>query len=170
MNIERDEKIHFHELGTLISVTRWITTHDEGVAEWLKNSRRAYQPDRANVAEEHRTAALLEQAVKQIIEHPVFRDWLKDPTRPKYFREAGHFWGIAPGTPPKTVLERVSSVERTLSSALKALNERGVNELIEQRGKVLFERKDIERCLEFQRVLTERFKRDLTLLAPGFGI
>ena len=94
MNIERDEKIHFHELGTLISVTRWIRTHDEGVAEWLKNSRRAYQPDRANVAEEHRTAALLEQAVKQIIEHPVFRDWLKDPTRPKYFREAGHFWGI----------------------------------------------------------------------------
>ena len=111
----------------------------------------------------------LEQAVKQIIEHPVFRDWLKDPTRPKYFREAGHFWGIAPGTPPKTVLERVSLVERTLSSALKALNERGVNELIEQRGKVLFERKDIERCLEFQRVLTERFKRDLALLAPGFG-
>jgi hypothetical protein len=112
----------------------------------------------------------LEQAVKQIIEHPVFRDWLKDSTRPKYFREAGHFWGIAPGTPPKTVLERVSSVERTLSSALDALGERGVNEFIEQRGKVLFERKDIERCLEFQRVLTERFKRDLTLLAPGFGI
>jgi len=112
----------------------------------------------------------LEQVVKQIIEHPVFRDWLKDSTRPKYFREAGHFWGIAPGTPPKTVLERVSAVERTLSSALKALDERGVNEFIEQRGKVLFERKDIERCLEFQRVLTERFRRDLALLAPGFGI
>jgi len=112
----------------------------------------------------------LEQAVKQIIEHPVFRDWLKDSTRPKYFREAGHFWGIAPGTPPKTVFERVSAVERTLSSALKALDERGVSEFIEQRGKVLFERKDIERCLEFQRVLTERFKRDLALLAPGFGI
>lgn len=59
MNIERDEKIHFHELGTLISVTRWIRNHDEGVAEWLKNARRAYQPDRANVAEEHRTAVLL---------------------------------------------------------------------------------------------------------------
>src|SRR5438876_4033251 len=38
----------------------------------------------------------LEQAVKRIIEHPVLREWLKDPTRPKYFREAGHFWGIAP--------------------------------------------------------------------------
>lgn len=111
----------------------------------------------------------LEPAVKQIIEHPVFKDWLKDPTRPKYFREAGHFWGIAPGTPPKTVLERVTLVERTLTAALKALDARGVNELIEQRGKVLFERTDIERCLEFQRVLIERFKRDLALLAPDFG-
>ena len=59
MSIERDPKIHFHELGTLLSVTRWIRTHDEGVAEWLKNSRRAYQQDRADVAEEHRAAILL---------------------------------------------------------------------------------------------------------------
>ena len=43
MSIERDEQIRFHELGTLISMTRWIRTHDEGVAEWLKNARRAYQ-------------------------------------------------------------------------------------------------------------------------------
>jgi hypothetical protein len=110
----------------------------------------------------------LEQAVKQIIAHPVFKDWLKDPLRPKYFREAGYFWGIAPGTPAKTVLERVTLVERTLMAALKALDARRVNELIEQRGKVLFERTDIERCLQFQRVLIERFKRDLELLAPDF--
>jgi len=111
----------------------------------------------------------LEQSVKQIIEHAVFKDWLKEPTRPKYFREAGHFWGIAPGTPAKTVLERVTTVARTLTAALKALDEREVNELVEQRGKVLFERKDIERCLEFQRVLIGRFTRDLKLLAPDFG-
>jgi hypothetical protein len=59
MSIERDEQIRFHELGTLISVTKWIRTHDEGVAEWLKNARRAYQQNRANVAEQHRTAVLL---------------------------------------------------------------------------------------------------------------
>jgi hypothetical protein len=59
MNIERDAKIEFHELGTLTSVTRWISTHDEGLAEWLKNARRAYQPDRANVDERHRVAVLL---------------------------------------------------------------------------------------------------------------
>jgi hypothetical protein len=110
----------------------------------------------------------LEQAVKQIIEHPVFKDWLKDSTRPKYFREAGHFWSIAPSTPAKTALERIISVKRTLTTALKALDERGVSEFIEQRGKILFERNDIERCIEFQRVLTERFKSDLKLLAPDF--
>lgn len=111
----------------------------------------------------------LEVAVKQIIEHPVFKDWLNDPARPKYFREAGHFWGIAPGTPAKTVRERVTSVERTLKAALNALEDRSVNELIEQRGKVLFDRKDIGRCLEFQHVLKERFERDLKLLDPNFA-
>lgn len=60
MAIERDvEGIKFHELGTLTSVTRWISTHDEGIAEWLKNARRAYQPDKADVEEAHRAAVLL---------------------------------------------------------------------------------------------------------------
>ncbi len=59
MAIERDSQIEFHELGTLTALTRWVTTHDEGLAEWLKNARRAYQPDRANVDERHRGAVLL---------------------------------------------------------------------------------------------------------------
>ena len=60
MSIERDSGgIKFHELGTLTSVTKWIRTHDEGLAEWFKNARRAYLQDRANVLEEHRTAVLL---------------------------------------------------------------------------------------------------------------
>lgn len=58
--IERDPGgIRFHEEGTLNAVTRWVGIHDEGLAEWLKNSRRAYQQDRANVADEHRSAMLL---------------------------------------------------------------------------------------------------------------
>ena len=61
MSIERDSSIRFHELGTLASVTRWISSHDEGIAEWLKNVRRAYQPDRANVPEKHRSAIVLFQ-------------------------------------------------------------------------------------------------------------
>lgn len=59
MSIERDSQIKFHELGTLNAVTRWISSHDEGIAEWLKNARRAYQLDRANVDEKHRAAVLI---------------------------------------------------------------------------------------------------------------
>jgi hypothetical protein len=59
MNIERDVAIKFHEQGTLNAVTRWISTHDEGLAEWLKNVRRAYQADRAHVTDGHRTGLLL---------------------------------------------------------------------------------------------------------------
>jgi hypothetical protein len=59
VTIERDDHIQFHEQGTLTAVTRWVSGHDEGIAEWLKNSRRAYQPDRANVADHHKAAILL---------------------------------------------------------------------------------------------------------------
>ncbi|MFZ1975122.1 MAG: hypothetical protein WAU89_19910 [Candidatus Acidiferrales bacterium] len=61
MTIERNEPIRFHEKGTLEAVTRWIATHHDGIAEWLKNVRRQYQVDRADVAENHRVAALLLQ-------------------------------------------------------------------------------------------------------------
>ena len=59
MTIERDPRLRFHGQGTLVAVTRWISRHDEGLAEWLKNTRRAYQPDRADVAEAHRVCAIL---------------------------------------------------------------------------------------------------------------
>jgi hypothetical protein len=104
------------------------------------------------------------------LEHPTFKSWLGDSSRPKYFREAGHFWGIAPGTPAKTVRERVSFVEQTLQAALDVLSKEGVNEVIEQRGKILYELNDIERCLEFQNVLKERFGKDLRLLDPGIEL
>jgi hypothetical protein len=61
MSIERSETIRFHEQGTLNAVTRWIATHPEGIAEWFKNVRRQYQVDRADVADESRTAVLLLQ-------------------------------------------------------------------------------------------------------------
>ena len=53
-DIERNEPIKFHERGTLEAVTRWIANHYDGIAEWLKNVRRQYQVDRANVQEGHR--------------------------------------------------------------------------------------------------------------------
>ncbi|MGH9716809.1 MAG: hypothetical protein ACRD4R_08820, partial [Candidatus Acidiferrales bacterium] len=65
MSIERNEPIRFHEKGTLEAVTRWIASHHDGIAEWLKNVRRQYQVDRANVAETHRVAALLLQDARE---------------------------------------------------------------------------------------------------------
>jgi len=59
MSIERDENIVFDDLGTLIASTRWISTHDEGIAEWMKNARLAYQIDRANVIDADRVCVLL---------------------------------------------------------------------------------------------------------------
>jgi hypothetical protein len=61
MSIERNEAIKFHEKGTLNAVTRWIAEHQEGIAEWFKNVRRQYQVDRADVADDSRTAVLLLQ-------------------------------------------------------------------------------------------------------------
>ena len=63
-SIERNEVIKFHERGTLEAVTRWIANHHDGLSEWLKNVRRQYQVDRANVHEGHRVAVLLLQDAK----------------------------------------------------------------------------------------------------------
>ncbi len=59
MSIERNDRIKFHEKGTLDAVTRWISSHHDGLAEWLKNVRRQYQMDRANVPDKHRAAVIL---------------------------------------------------------------------------------------------------------------
>lgn len=59
MNIERNEPICFHVKGTLDAVTRWIATHGDGIAECLKNVRRQYQTDRANVSAKHRVSVIL---------------------------------------------------------------------------------------------------------------
>ena len=59
LSIERDENIVFDDLGALIASTRWISTHDEGIAEWMKNARLAYQIDRANVIDADRVCVLV---------------------------------------------------------------------------------------------------------------
>ncbi len=109
---------------------------------------------------------VLQERVTRIIGHPVFRDWLNDPNRPKHFREAGHFWGIAPGTPAATVREKVLYVEKTLIEALRELDRLGTDVIAEQKGKPVFERIDLERSMEFQKTLKERFRKDLLLLDP----
>jgi len=106
----------------------------------------------------------LADAIERIISHPVFRAWVADPAAPKYFRDAGHFWGIAPGTPPSASRSRIAHIDSTLEAALTLLDERGADEISARHGRMLFERRDIERAREFHEVLRKRFAKDLSLL------
>lgn len=118
----------------------------------------------SNEEEQIKLDRRLQEAITRIISHQVFKDWLKDHNKPKQFRDAGWFWGIAPGTPPKIVKERLNAVEKTLMIAKDRLNKHGVSQIVEQRGKKLFDRKDIELCLEFINTLEDRFKHELEIL------
>lgn len=106
----------------------------------------------------------LADAIADIISHPVFRAWMTDPTAPKYFRDAGHFWGIAPGTPPSAVRTRIGHVDKTLEAALSLLDDLRTDEVSARHGKTLYERRDIQRAMEFQAALKERFAKDLAVL------
>jgi hypothetical protein len=117
------------------------------------------EPDTRGKAER-----VLADAVDVILSHSVFRGWLKDPSSPKHFRDAGHFWGVAPGTPPKVIQARIMDVDRSLEKALSLLDAGGVDEIAAHRGKSLFDRTDIERAIDFQRTLKERFAKDLATL------
>ena len=75
----------------------WVERVDQRVyrltAEGLHEASRLVPGD---VASRNRATRELETSIKGILEHPVFKAWLGDAAKPKYFREAGHFWGIAP--------------------------------------------------------------------------
>lgn len=106
----------------------------------------------------------IEVEVLRIIEHPVFLQWLKDRSKPKRFREAGHFWGIAPGTPPKTAQERVRNVEETINAALNLLRGKEDDQSRGGHSGLRYGREDLERSLEFQDTIKERFEADLKIL------
>jgi hypothetical protein len=106
----------------------------------------------------------LADAIKDIISHPVFLSWTKDSATPKYFRDAGHFWGIAPGTPPSVISARIRDTDQTLAKAAALLDERRTDEVAERHGKVLYDRTDIKRAQEFHATLKQRFANDLSTL------
>lgn len=109
---------------------------------------------------------VLHSKIKAILDNPVFSAWQKDHAHPKHFRDAGYFWGIAPGTPAKTVRQRLAEVDDNLSSAAQFLSDRGVSEVADARGRILFEKTDIDRCMEFQQTLKDRFAKELAILDP----
>jgi len=106
----------------------------------------------------------LADALGAILSHSVFRAWLKDSSSPKHFRDSGHFWGVAPGTPARVIQTRILDVDRTLEKALSLLDAGGVDEVAARHGKALFDRADIERAMTFQAMLKERFAKDLVTL------
>jgi hypothetical protein len=98
----------------------------------------------------------LEAALAQILDDAGFRKWRGDPAQPKKFREAGRFWGVAPGTPPRVIRDRIHRVDTTLAAALTDLERRG--------GKRRFDRETLQACVEFQAALKDRFAHELDLL------
>ncbi|HEY0098012.1 MAG TPA: hypothetical protein VGB76_03560 [Pyrinomonadaceae bacterium] len=108
----------------------------------------------------------LHNTIKSIMDNQVFRSWLTNPEQPKYFRDAGYFWGIAPGSPASTVKLRIGAVDSALKDAYEFLEIHGIDEVADSRSRILFDRKDIERCSEFQLVLKKRFAHELTILDP----
>lgn len=107
----------------------------------------------------------LADAVAHVLSHPVFRAWIKDPSMPKHFRDAGHFWGVAAGTPPRVIRARIGEIDGTLETARSLLDEKGVDDIAAQHGRVLFDRSDVLRATEFQNMLKARFAKELTTLS-----
>jgi len=110
----------------------------------------------------------LEGSIKKFLNHPIFKEWIEDKSKPNRFRGAGQFWGIAPGTPYTAVRERVLQVEQVLDIALKQMEETGEEYIANEHGKLLFERRDLELCIQFQRVLKERFQSELRVLDKNY--
>lgn len=133
---------------------------------------RAYQlkrdlsPDEADYDLDTKLDRTLQVGIAEMVSSKEFRAWLGDASKPTRFREAGNFWGIASGTPSKTVRNRILRVDQIVNEALKRLDELGVERIVEQRGKEHFDRLELERLLEFNGVLKKRFSRELKILDP----
>jgi hypothetical protein len=105
----------------------------------------------------------LADAIENILSHPVFQDWTKDPALPKHFRDAGHFWGIAAGTPPSVIRRRITEIDLTLDRARATLDQNGRDEVAS------FSRTDLQRAAEFQSILKVRFAKELKTLQAAFS-
>jgi hypothetical protein len=129
----------------------------------------ASEVDGADPGTQGKAERALSDAVSEIISHPVLRDWMRDPSTPKSFRDAGHFWGIAPGTPPRVIRSRIQDVDRTLDEARSLLSEKSTDHIAARHGKTLFDKTDIIRAMEFQTELKRRFEKDLAILQVTLG-
>ena len=124
--------------------------------------------------------------IKKIINHKVFGEWLVDSEKPQKFRDAGWFLGIAPGNPPEIVKERLANIEQNLKEARKRASEEGGKIVIdtrdfdkevrerlikkgnssfdEHKSKIYLDIKDIDKCIEFNQTLKNRFQKELNIM------
>ena len=109
---------------------------------------------------------LLQERLTDLLEHAAFLDWIKVPEKPLKFRNAGHLWGIAPGTPSEVVRERVGGVDHLLEVVQKALEESGGERLVRRHGRALFDATRLVRIRTFQQTLKQQFRRELLSLDP----
>jgi hypothetical protein len=135
----------------------------------MKGLQRASElaPEKSGVREKANRE--LEGRIRDILNHKVFAVWVKDPERPKSFREAGQFWGVAPGTPSKVIRDRIQAVDDLIEAARSELDRRNVNEMVDKHGKALFDREDLLRTSDFNQTLNQRFGSDLQLLGVEFS-
>src|SRR5262245_60100582 len=85
---------------------------------------------------------------------------------PKYFRDAGHFWGIAAGTPPSVIRRRIAEIDHTVEKSRATLDQSGRDEVASRHGLTLFSRADLDRVAEFQATLKLRFLTGKDLVEP----
>jgi len=163
-------KLHAHVFGGTALVAKGYLRFEKNGSLYLTDAglARSMSFSSSKTDSPRRISKRLQHSIINLLENKIFRQWLDDPSNPKEFRGAAFFWGISPGTPPKFVRSKLSIIENTLKEILKFLNETGANEIREERvkGKILFERKDVERCLDFHNDLKNRFKKELKILDP----
>jgi len=67
-------------------------------------------------------------------------------------------------------VERQWELDDILHAADEFLKDRAVSDIADARGRILFDRTDLDRCREFQLTLKERFAKELAILDPqGLG-
>lgn len=110
-----------------------------------------------------RAARVIEDDVHQMLGHRAYLAWTETDKVPDKFRDAGHFWNIAAGTPADVVQARLQRVESTAAAALAILNDKKVDEVRKKGGK-LYDRGDVVLLLQFQQALKHRFRAELRMM------
>ena|SRR6516165_8186237 len=95
--------------------------------------------------------------------------WPRFRTMPKHFRDAGHFWGIAAGTPPSVIRRRIAEIDHTVDKSRATLDQSGRDEVASRHGLMLFSRADLDRVAEFQATLKLRFAKELLTLQAAIS-